>query len=322
MSQQRVRLSPAAYFGCVVFVTALIFGVLMLFRPALAHSARELLGLEPQVRASPGSFFAVRVVPILQEHCVGCHGARRQKAKLRLDSYAALLIGGRHGPVITPGKLNESELYARITLPTSNERAMPPNSKPPMPTDDVTVIKLWIAAGASGVQPVAAIRGAPALVPKITFEEVDEVTVQRARAGVSQTVAQLKKDYPGLIEYESRTSANLDLNAAALGSRFGDAEVGALAPLLDRIVWANFSGTNISDASGPRILAMRNLRTLHLDNTAVTDAFVSSLTSLKALRSVTLVNTAITASSILPLRTRGVKVYDGNEPQGLATNAD
>ena len=54
--------------------SAMLAPLTMLFRPAFAHSVRELLGLQAHPRAAPNSFYTVRVAPVLEEHCVGCHG--------------------------------------------------------------------------------------------------------------------------------------------------------------------------------------------------------------------------------------------------------
>lgn len=302
------KISAGVYFGCVAAATVAGFGVMMEFRPALAHSVREWVGLEkpPQVRSN--SFYAMRVAPLLQEHCTACHGSGREKAELRLDSLAAVLRGSKHGAVIKPGDLEKSELFTRITLPASNDKFMPPDSKPPLSPDEVKVIKLWIAAGASGVQAVNAIKGAPPPVVQVKFTEIDEAAVLRQRAPLSSVVQQLQDRFPGIIAYESRGSADLELNAALMRTSFGDKELAALAPLQDHIVWADFSGTSISDASGAALAAMRHLRTLRLINTQVTDSTIQALTSAKELRSLTLVGTAVTEQCVAALRKTKIRV--------------
>jgi hypothetical protein len=308
-----LRLSIVTYLLCVAVVTAAGTGVMMLFRPAFAYSVRELLGLEAHPQAKPDSFYRVRVAPILEEHCVGCHGENRQKAKLRLDSYAAILRGGKSGPVVEPGSLRDSQLFSRITLPASNDRAMPPSSKPPLPADDVTVIKLWIARGASGQQTASAFRDAPPPVVKVTFPEVDQAAVDQARAGQSSLVQQLQKRYPGVIQYESRVSAHIEVNASLLGRSFGDADLEQLVPVANQVVWADLSGTAVTDSSVGVLVGMKNLRALRLNDVHVNDSTILALRSLHALRSLTIVGTSVNAASVVALRTTGVHVYDGND---------
>jgi hypothetical protein len=221
--------------------------------------------------------------------------------------------GSKHGAVIVGGNLKGSELVTRLTLPPGNDKAMPPSGKPPMSADEVTVIKLWIAAGASGAVPVAAIKGAPAPVLKIQFPEIDEASVALARAPLLLMVKQLQARFPGVVSYESRSSADLHINASLQGRSFGDKEFAALAPLCERIVWADLSGTSISDASAQTLIGCRHLRTLRLSNTGVTDSTARALTALQALKSLTVVGTALTESSLATLRGQGVRVYDAHE---------
>jgi hypothetical protein len=310
-SPHTARLSAPVYFSCVALLTALGFGATAMLRPALGHAMREWVGLEKPPHAVPGSFYSVRVAPLLEDHCVGCHGARRQKAKLRLDSFATLMRGGKHGAVVRSGDLKGSELITRIGLPAAAEKVMPPNSKTPLTADEITVIKLWVAAGASGVQPVGAIRGAPQPVVEVKFPEIDAATVHQQRAALAATVRQLQARFPNTIGYESRGSADLQVNASLLGPSFGDAQLAELAPLREHIVWIDLSGTGITDAAAAALAAMGHLRVLRLANTKVTDRTLATLATLAHLKSLTVVGVPATDASLGPLRSRGVKIYDG-----------
>jgi len=306
-------MSALAYLGCVGLITALGVGLAMQLRPPFGHAVRQFVGLETEPRANTDSFYAVRVAPLLDSRCAGCHGARMQKAQLRLDSFAGLMRGSRHGAVIEPGRIKDSELFTRISLPASDDKAMPPSGKTPLTADEMTVIRLWIAAGASGVQRVVA--GAPSPVREIKLPEVDPRAVQKQRAPLAAAVTRLQSRFPGVIDYESRSSANLEIHAALNGPAFGDAELAALLPLKDRIVWADFSGTAITDASASALAAMTSLRTLRLSNTKVTDTTIRALAPLKALRSITTAGTGAREVALAALRQRGLAVYGGGDAQ-------
>lgn len=308
-------MSAPIYFCSVVLVTAIGFWIMTLFRPTMAYPVKEWLALERRPQATTNSFYSVRIAPLFDEHCAGCHGPKRQKAKLRLDSYANVVRGGKHGPVIKAGNLHDSELFARLILPASNDRAMPPDSKPPLTADEVTVVRLWIAAGASGVQPVDQIKGAPKPLVQVKFAEINEVAVKKARAPLAVVVRKLQSRYPNVIAYESRGSADLQVNASLTNSSFGDADLSALGPLSDHIVWADLSGTAVTDASATVLATMQQLRVLRLMNTKITDATVHALVGLNKLRSLTVVGTAVTVSSLLVLKSKKIQVYDGNDVQ-------
>jgi hypothetical protein len=309
-------ISAPAYFLLVVLVTGVGLALATRFNPTLLHVLGERMGWERPPTATPHSFYTARVAPILSEHCTSCHGARRQKAQLRLDSFAAIMQGGKHGPVIKTGNLTSSEIITRITLPPNDAKAMPPESKPALSADEVTVIRLWVTAGASGLLSVDAIKGAPNPTVKVTFPEIDDAEVQRQRAALSSAVTTLQARFPGAIAYESRESADLEVNASLLRGSFGNEELKALALLKDRIVWADFSGTAINDASASTLATLKHLRVLHLSDTHVTDSTIESLTSLPALRSLTAVNTTVSEQALSRLRQKGLMVYLGHRPQG------
>jgi cytochrome c553 len=107
------------------------------------------------------------VLPILLLRCTVCHGARKQEANLDLRSRAAILRGGKSGPVVVPGKPDESLLLRRIRA-----EEMPPRPRlieatvKPMEADEVRKLARWIEIGAPEVadEPDAAGTAADPLV--------------------------------------------------------------------------------------------------------------------------------------------------------------
>ncbi len=89
-------------------------------------------------------FFEQNVRPLLAEKCYSCHGDKKQKSGLRLDSIEAILKGGESGPAVVPGKPNESLLVSAINY-TGPE--MPPDGK--LAPDKVAILTSWIASGAA-----------------------------------------------------------------------------------------------------------------------------------------------------------------------------
>ena len=305
------RLSGGVYFGCVALVTLAGVGVAMLARPAFGHDLLQWIGLESVPQAQTSSFYASRVAPLFDTRCAACHGEKRQKSDLRLDSFAAVLRGGKHGAVIVPRDTKNSELVTRIFLPTSDDRAMPPSGKTPLTEDEKTVIKLWIAHGASGS--LRDIPGAPKPVVEVEMPKLDPAAVEKQRAPLAAAVRQLQGRFAGVIAYEALDSADLEINASLKGAAFGDADLQALTPLSARIVRADLSGTAVTDASAPVLAAMVKLKSLRLSGTKVGDTTVHALENAKALRSLAVVDTDVTAKALGPLRARGVTVYgDGN----------
>lgn len=77
--------------------------------------------------------FDREIRPLLQKHCVECHGEKKQKSELRLDAKVFAFKGGHDGPAIVPGKADASPLFRRITSTDDDER-MPSraNGFPPL----------------------------------------------------------------------------------------------------------------------------------------------------------------------------------------------
>ena len=266
---------------------------------------RRVLGLSsavPLVEAAPGSFYEVRVQPILAEHCASCHGTKRQKNNLRLDSYGWLMRGGKHGAVIKPGNLEGSDLFRRITLSPDSDDFMPKEKRQALSLDQRKTIELWISAGASGTLPLNAIKDLPAGVVavapiEVSFPQIDSATVAKARTEIASALRQLQDRFPNILNYESRGSADLVLNASLLGGKFGDTDLEALAPVAEHIVVADFSRTAVTDRAAPAIARMKHLRVLRLAETKITDRTLRSVSSLDQLRSLNVYGTGVTAAA-------------------------
>ena len=114
---------------------------------------------ESQVGCRPNQFLCLEGADNFYEKCVLCHNADKFKGSLRLDSYSGLMHGGKDGLVIHPGETGKSELFRRITLPPGSKDAMPAEGKPALTADEIKVIEVWIAAGATPNIPETALAG-------------------------------------------------------------------------------------------------------------------------------------------------------------------
>src|SRR5579864_9660627 len=237
--------------------------------PGLRHVLGVTRNNTVSSKADPNTFYGARVQPIFAARCVSCHGPDKHKANLRLDTYQGVIRGGKDGPVVQGGNTQGSDLFRRVTLPANHDDFMPKDGKKALSSDEVKLIELWIAAGASETLAKDAIKNAPAdsaapVVAEVTFQKIDPAAVTKGRAGIAPAVAQLQKRFPNILDYESRGSADLRLNASILGSNFGDRELEAFAPVADHIIVADLSRTSITDHSAASIAAMKRLRVLRI----------------------------------------------------------
>jgi WD40 repeat protein/mono/diheme cytochrome c family protein len=94
--------------------------------------------------------YTKHIAPFFNKYCVACHAADGPESGLALDSYDALLKGGKRGAAISTG---HPELSRMVRLLTGEAKpVMPPDdgeSERPKP-EEIERVKQWIAAGAKG----------------------------------------------------------------------------------------------------------------------------------------------------------------------------
>lgn len=91
--------------------------------------------------------FREHVAPILQEHCVACHSAKRAEGGYRLDTIEELLRPGDSGATpLVPQKSAESEWISRLRSHDPDVR-MPAESEP-LPNPQIDLVAQWIDEGA------------------------------------------------------------------------------------------------------------------------------------------------------------------------------
>jgi hypothetical protein len=270
-------------------------------RPALLSSLALMAGLAvaTTVRAED-TFYAVRVAPVLEKNCTGCHGEKKHKAGLRLDSFEQLMRGSEDGPAVKAGDPKASELLRRVTLPHDDEEFMPSDGKPPLTADDIKVLELWIAAGASDATPLAAVKGAPALVvPKPPAPPLAPDWRPR-----HAEIARLEKSLGLKLTPRSAVATDgLVLRTASAPTRCDDAALVQLKPLAELIVEAELARTKVTDAGLATVATFANLRALDLTRTPVTSKGLVALKSLKKLEVVNLTMTQVDAAGVGELRT-------------------
>jgi hypothetical protein len=118
----RSGLSIAAFVACCLIYSA------------LAQAEGDAEGIK---------FFEDKVRPLLIDKCQGCHGEKKQKGDLRLDSLQAAMEGGESGSAVVPGKPDESPLIDAINYQSFE---MPPDGK--LSESEIEILTEWVKRGA------------------------------------------------------------------------------------------------------------------------------------------------------------------------------
>ena len=116
---------------CLLTAAAIVLGV-------SAFSTNAPHAQEP-------SSFEKDIKPIFESTCWTCHNASTHLAQLDLVRATARLKGGEHGPVLVPGRADDSKLYRLVA--GLEKPAMPLDGRTLTP-QQVAAIKAWIDDGA------------------------------------------------------------------------------------------------------------------------------------------------------------------------------
>ena len=259
------------------------------------------------------SFYAQHIHPVFEAKCVACHGEGTEKAGLRLDSHSNVMRGGKGGAVIVPGKPEASMLLARVTLSPGDPHFMPAEGRTPLTSDEVSLIRSWIKAGATstassipGVK-VANDRVEPPPQPVGDYSKLmPEIVRMQHSLGAK------------LVPMSANPSDGLILRTVDVAPSFGDAQIAEFQKFGPYIVEAELARTAITDASFDTLKTFSHLRALHLEGTSITGANLATLTLLTQLTYLNLSGTKVTAQAIAPLRKmpRLRHLYVFNTPAG------
>jgi len=260
------------------------------------------------------------IVPILEEKCYKCHGPKKKKGKLRLDSYEAMLKGGDEGPSLVPGDVAKSLMVEFIRLPMDDDYRMPPEDKPQLTEAETKVIEWWVKTGAlretqlSSLEIPDEVKVALGLIaeqadsseekPKESDPGSDdhpEKDAAEVHAAHSAEVTKLQAKYPGVLAWVSQSDGKLSVNTAGMRADFKDADLKNFQSLAGLMTQVDLTATGITDASASILASMTALKSLRLAKTQITDQTIPSIVRLKELGYLNLYGTLITDDGVLQL---------------------
>ncbi len=245
----------------------------------------------------PDSFYAQHIHPVFDSHCVGCHGAAKSQGGLRLDSYDALMRGGKSGPAIVPRNPDKSLLLMRVTLPSTDKHFMPAEGRPPLKPEEIAWLRAWIQQDASAT--------ATHLAGITLPESRDEPPPQPVSdySALMNDIRQMQQAQGAKLAFvSSKPSDGLVLNTVDAAPTFDDAQLAQFQRFAPYIVEANLARTAITDASFDTLGKFSPLRALHLEGTAITGSNLARLATLTQLPYLNLSETRVTSTAVASLK--------------------
>lgn len=250
----------------------------------------------------PAVDFVRDVAPLLQRHCVSCHGEEKQKGDLRLDAKAHVFPDGEASELVVAGKPDDSELVRRVELPDGDEDLMPQKGERLKPAE-VAALRAWIAAGATWPEAADAWFAEKAkamVVPKIDFG----IAAPDAATGERIDAALRALEKRGIVAQRiAADTPAIDVNASLLGRAFTDADLALLADLAPVLVWLDLGRTAVTDEGMKSLAGFGELRRLVLANTAVGDQGLAALGALPKVAVLNAYGSKATDQGLLALAT-------------------
>ena len=111
-------------------------------KPAATAAAATATQAAPPAAPAASVSFAKDVKPILQQNCVKCHGGDKTEVSLVLKDYAGVMAGSENGPVVVPGKADQSDFVKLVAQGKMPKRANR------LPDAQVKILTDWVNAGA------------------------------------------------------------------------------------------------------------------------------------------------------------------------------
>lgn len=116
-----------------------------------ADDAADLLPVAEIKHPKPVDFQR-EILPILKKNCLACHNATDAEGKLVLETPQTIAKGGENGPAVVARQPDKSLLLERVR--GGGDGIMPPEDNKvaasPLKPDELGLLKLWIAQGATG----------------------------------------------------------------------------------------------------------------------------------------------------------------------------
>ena len=252
---------------------------------------------QQQVLLEDAEVFKDMVRPILETKCMGCHNSKKAKGELVMETPELLLKGGKDGKLWDTTEADFGLLLKRIHLPLEAKKHMPPQGKPQLSEEEISILTQWIKSGSDfkvkmlDLDPKSELR---TLATNI-FTTIETDVYDFAAADESK-IKSLNNDY--------RVVYPLAKNSPALSaeffsvSQFKPESLKDLLTIKEQLVSLNLAKMPITDEDLKTIGQFTNLRKLNLSFTNITGATLNELKGLKELKHLSLSGTKIAATTL------------------------
>ena len=131
----------------ILLLSLLVSGIFVLMPLSFLSADKEPGRQKTDAVSIP---FKRDIQPLLETHCLSCHGSEKPESGFSLTSRKSALPGGNYGTAIIPGKPDQSPLLLMISGTHQDEIVMPPEGEGErLSSKEVAAIRQWIREGAN-----------------------------------------------------------------------------------------------------------------------------------------------------------------------------
>ncbi|MCP5538156.1 MAG: FHA domain-containing protein [Akkermansiaceae bacterium] len=271
-------------------------------------------GTSQVVSADPVVYTDI-IHPILEAKCISCHGPKKQKSGLRMDTYAGMVDGGEETDCLVPGDLEASAMISYLHLPLEDDLRMPPEGKKQLTKEEIQILEWWVKSGAPEHARRSELEVPPAIAAALnTLKSPEQIAREQAakteaaqkqkaamearRARLATALDSVNKTFPGALNYISQESTSLSFSAVSYRKQFNNDSLAALKDASADITDLDLSATTITDDAAAMLESFVSLKSLKLNQTAITDAALPGIRKLNQLKVLNLHSTAVTDEGI------------------------
>ncbi len=300
----------------LIFVTGHLGGSLTHGSDYLSKPLADIFGkdtiastvIKPVPNVQEAYVYSDVIKPILQTKCYSCHGANKQKGKLRMDDSLLLMKGGKDGKVINPGNAKASAMIKRLLLPVDNEDHMPPKEKSQPSESQIDLLEWWISQGANFGKKVKEISQTDKIKPilfalqKTNITEKKSFDIPEGTVGKADGSIVEKLKTRGAVVLPISQNSNWIKANFVIDTLINAEDLQLLLGLKKQLIWLKIGNTNLNDSDMNVISQLKNLMFLNMEHTNITDIGLREIQSLKRLNYLNLVGTKVTMKGILQLK--------------------
>lgn len=271
------------------------------------------------------------IQPLFREKCISCHHWNKTSGGLNLKQYAGLFKKGETAMPITPGNVEASEIFSRISLPPEHKKFMPEKGKG-LSYTQIKVLKYWIEQGADSTAQFSADNMGSALITLIRrdygLDFRSRPYYEKAKVEKLQESKLDELRSNGIIvSYLGEENYLLDVSFTA--KKLTEAQIKELEtvptvtfldlsecdfPTLEfvtgfqHLTRLDLNGSSVTDEDLDHLAGLQYLETVNLYNTEVTIEGIQTVVQLPGLRKVYLWGTALSEEELAALKTTNPEI--------------